>query len=116
MTTSAEQTEAVLGHHMQTFGATDLDGIMSDYTESSVVIAPDRTYRGLEEIRSFFAGMFPMVTPEFMAAFKMIKQEVSEDIAYVAWSVDGFFALGTDTLVVRDGKIAVQTVASHPAS
>ena len=116
MTTSAAQTEAVLGHHLQMFGATDLDGIMSDYTESSVFIAPDQTYRGMEEIRSFFAGMFPMVTPEFMAAFKMIKQEVSGDTAYILWSVDGFFALGTDTLVVKDGKIAVQTFATHPAS
>ena len=116
MTTSAAQTEGVLSHHLQMFGAADLDGIMSDYTESSVVIAPDRTYRGLEEIRSFFAGMFPMVTPEFMAAFKMIKQEVSGDTGYVAWSVDGFFALGTDTLVVKEGKIAVQTFAAHPAS
>ncbi len=116
MATSAGQTEAVLGHHLQMFGATDLDGIMSDYTESSVVIGPDRTYRGLEEIRSLFVGFFPMVTPEFMAAYKMIKQEVFGDTAYIVWSVDGFFALGTDTLVVRDGKIAVQTFALHPVS
>ena len=116
MTSSAQQTEAVLGHHLQMFGATDLDGVMSDYTESSVLMSPDQTLRGLEEIRSFFAKMFPMVTPEFMAAFKMIKQEVSGDTAYIVWSVDGFFALGTDTLVVKEGKIAVQTFAAHPAS
>ena len=88
---------------------------MSDFTESSVLIAPDQTYRGMEEIRSFYAGMFPMATPEFMAAYKMIKQEVSGDTAYLLWSVDGFFELGTDTFVVKDGKIAVQRFATHRA-
>ena len=116
MTTSAAQTEAILGHHLESFVATDLDGIMSDYTESSVLIAQDQTCRGLAEIRSFFAAMFPAVTPEFLAAFNMIKQEVAGDTAYIVWSVGGFFAMGTDTLVIKDGKIAVQTFAAHPAS
>jgi len=29
--------------------------------------------------------------------------------------VTGVFALGTDILVVKDGKIAVQTFVAHPA-
>ncbi len=113
---SSAETEAVFGHHMQMFGTTDLDGIMSDYTEDSVIMLQDQTCRGLAEIRALFEGMFPMVTPEFMAAFKMIRQEVVGDVAFTAWSVDDFFALGTDTLVIKDGKIAAQTVAMQPTS
>ena len=116
MTTNTAQTEAVLAHHLEMFTSKDLDGIMSDYTEDSVLIAQDQTCKGLAEIRSFYEAMFPMVTPEFLAAFKMVKQEISGDVAYIAWNVTGFFALGTDTLVVKDGKIAVQTFAAHPAS
>lgn len=116
MTSDQNQTEAVLGHHLQMFATTDLDGILSDFTESSVIIGPDQTFRGLKEIRSFFAEMFPMVTPEFMAAFKMRKQEISEDIAYITWSVPGHITLGTDTLMVKNGKIVVQTFVIQPAT
>ena len=115
MTTSAAQTEAVLGHHLQMLGSKDLDGIMSDYMESSVIIAPDKTYRGRGEIRALFNEMLPMATPEFLAAHNISKQEIIGDIAYIVWSADGFVALGTDTFVVKEGKIAVQTFALHPA-
>ena len=116
MTTNAAQTEAVLGHHMESFAAKDLDAILSDYTEDSVLITGDKTYKGVADIGTFFSAMFPGVTPEFLAAFKMVKQEISGDVAYVNWTVEGFITLGTDTLVVKDGKIAVQTLAIQPAS
>jgi len=35
---SSAETEAVLGHHMESFVATDLDAIMADFTEDSVLI------------------------------------------------------------------------------
>ena len=116
MTTNAAQTEAVLAHHMESFAATDVDAIMSDFTEDSVLITVDQTLKGLAEIRTFFVGMIPVVTPEFLASFNMVKQEISGDVAYVNWNVPGFFALGTDTLVIKNGKISVQTFAAHPAS
>lgn len=109
------ETEAVLGHHMESFAATDVDAIMSDFTEDSVLITGDQTLKGVAEIKTFFTGMFPMVTPEFLAAFKMVKQEIVDEVAYINWTVPGFIALGTDTLIVKNGKIAIQTFAAHPA-
>ena len=85
MITNTAQTVAVLGHHMEAFAATDLDAIMSDFTEDSVLITADQTLKGLAEIRTFFAAMFPGVTPEFLAAFNMVKQEISGDVAYINW-------------------------------
>lgn len=115
MTTSSAETEAILGHHLQSFVATDLDGIMSDYAESSVLISAEKTFKGVAEIRTFFEGMFPAVTPEFLAAFNMVKQEVVGDVAYINFTVPGFITLGSDTLVIKDGKIAVQAFTAQPA-
>ena len=112
---SSTETEAILGHHMESFAAKDLDAMMSDYTDSSVLITQDQTCKGLAEIRTFFDAMLTGVTPEFLAAFKMVKQEVVGDVAYINFTVEGFFALGTDTFVIKDGKIAVQTFTVHPA-
>ena len=45
----------------------------------------------------------------------MIRQEVEGDIAFIVWSVESKrvrIPLATDTYLVYDGKIAVQTYAA----
>jgi ketosteroid isomerase-like protein len=115
MTTNSSQTEAILGHHMESFATKDLDALMSDYVESSVLITAEKTYTGIAEIRTFFDAMLKGVTPEFLAAFKMVKQEIVGDVAYINFTVEGFLTLGSDTLVMKDGKIAVQVFTAQPA-
>jgi ketosteroid isomerase-like protein len=34
-------TESVLGHHLSSVGAGDVDAIMEDFTEDSVIFTPD---------------------------------------------------------------------------
>lgn len=41
------------------------------------------------------------------------KQEVRDDVAYMLWSAAPFVPFGADTVVVRDGKIAVHTFAPY---
>jgi hypothetical protein len=41
--TPVATTEAVLGHHLQCFGAGNLDGILSDYAPDAVMCAPNGT-------------------------------------------------------------------------
>jgi hypothetical protein len=46
------------------------------------------------------------------AMFSMKQQFVEDDHAYILWSAetaDNVYELGTDTFVVRDGKIVVQS-------
>src|SRR5688500_13035456 len=51
LSTSQESTQQVLDHHWKAFKANDLEGTMADYTEESFLITPDKTYKGLAEIR-----------------------------------------------------------------
>ena len=53
-------------------------------------------------------GRRPIVVPRLQS----LGEHVDGDIAYVWWKADGI-AFGTDTFVVRDGKIASQTVGLH---
>jgi len=44
----------------------------------------------------------------------MLRQDVEGDVAYIVWkaeTADNRHELGTDTFVVRDGKIVAQTFA-----
>ena len=109
-------TQEVLNHHLEAFSAGDVDAVMEDYTEQSVLIIPDVTLSGLDAIRAafteFFGGLFKPGTYEFT----MDRTDVSDEIAYIVWHSSNEGAdvlLGTDTFLVRDGKIAVQTFAAH---
>jgi ketosteroid isomerase-like protein len=86
----------------------DLDDVMADYTEDSVFISNlGGVIKGLEAIR----GVFSMSVGA-MAGFEAGVEHVDGEIAFVTWKAEGI-ALGTDTFVVRDGKVAAQTVVLH---
>ena len=107
-------TQAVLEHHLQCFGSGDLDGLLADYTPASVLMTPMGVLRGPSEMRGFFAT----VLAEFGqpgTTFAMQKVLVEGDCAFIFWDAetrDNRYESATDTFVVRDGRIAVQTFAA----
>ena len=106
-------TKDVLDHHIKCFGEGDLEGILSDYAPDAVLFTPDGPLKGADAIGPFFQAMLA----EFGkpgTAFSMKHQSVEGDYAYVLWTAetaDNVYELGTDTLVVRDGKIVAQSFA-----
>jgi hypothetical protein len=53
---SEESTSKVLEHHWEAFKANDLEGTMADYTEESVLITPDKTFRAFKKyVRILFS-------------------------------------------------------------
>ncbi len=109
------QTEATLAHHMQALGAGQLDELLSDYTEGSVLFSTFGRSHGLAEIRAFFETTLKTM-PGMVAAFQMVRQDVEGETAYIVWKAEPYVLMGSDTFVVRDGKIMVQTVATYMPS
>lgn len=101
-------TKKVLDHHLGAF-AKGLDEIMRDYAASSSILTHDKQYRGLAEIRGFFDGFVKSVKPGFWEVFKINAQTIDRDVAYLVWEAKPFVNQATDTLVIRGGKIVVQT-------
>jgi ketosteroid isomerase-like protein len=102
------QTKAVLAHHLQALTAKDLDATLSDYTEESVLFTQNGIFVGLDQLRGFFTEFIKLLTPEFMSNLA-IHQEARGDYAYLFFSSGAAVPLGTDTFVLRDGKIIAQT-------
>ena len=106
-----KSTKDVLDHHLKAFGERDLQGVLSDYAAGAVFFAPQGPLRGPDAIRPLFQAMMA----EFAkpgAAFSMKQQVVEGDYAYILWTAetaDNLYELGTDTFVVRDGKIVAQS-------
>ncbi len=111
-TDMTQQTQATLAHHLQALGQ-GTDAILSDYTENSILFTPNGPVRGLGELRTFFETFISNLPPGMMEAFEMVRQDVDGEIAYVLWKAEPFAPLGTDTFVVRNGKIMVQTFAAY---
>jgi len=108
-------TQDVIDSHLKCFGARDLEGILSDYAPDAVLFTPEGLLRGIEAIRTLFRALLA----EFGkpgAAFNLKHVSVEGDHGYILWSAetaDNVYELGTDTFVVRDGRIALQSFAGN---
>ena len=110
----AASTKDVLTHHLDCFGKGDLAGIMADYTAASRLFTPEGILRGQAEIQPLFVKLFEEFAKPGMS-FDMLRQEIDGDVAYIVWkaeTADNRFELGTDTFIVRNGKIVIQTFAA----
>lgn len=109
-------TEDVLNHHLQAFGQGDAEEAAKDYDDESVLVTQDGQVVGRvaiqEALTEMFAGIFKPGTYDF----EMDNSEITGDVAFVAWHADTAsheIPMGTDTFVVRDDTIAVQTFAAQ---
>ena len=110
---SEEQTKEVLDHHWQTFQSNDLDGVMADYSEESVLITPNGTYKGLNEIRENFVNAFALF-PKDSTTLQLDKSVIQQDVGYIIWQGTApkiKVTFGTDTFIIQNGKIVRQTFA-----
>ncbi|HEY7742113.1 MAG TPA: nuclear transport factor 2 family protein [Burkholderiales bacterium] len=115
---ATRSTRDVIDSHLRSFGERSLDGILSDYAPDAVLFTPQGPLRGIEAIKPLFQAMLA----EFGkpgARFSLNQLSVEGDHAYIVWAAetaDNVYELGTDTFVVRDGRIAVQSFAGHTRS
>lgn len=107
-------TEEVFQHHLEAFAAGDVDEILRDYGESTVVIYNDRVARGLDEIRGFFEHWLATLLPPG-CRFDLDHVQIVDDLVFITWTAESEkleFELGTDTFLIRDSKVLRQTVAA----
>ena len=108
-------TARTLAHHLESLVDGNVDAIMTDYSDSSVLITPDGPLRGLGEIRRLFSKIVGNMLPAG-SEFEVLRQEIEGDVAYTVWRGTSplfNFLIGTDTFIIRDGKIVCQTFAAQ---
>ena len=111
---SNELTKKVLEHHLAAVGENNLSSILDDYSEESIVITPDSTYIGLKQIESFLAGILPAF-PKEGTVLEIDRTVIENELAYIVWHAKTPIVevpLGTDTFIIEDGKIKLQTFAA----
>jgi len=108
------ETTEILDRQNLYFVKGDVDELMKDFSEQAKVFTPDGVLEGLDNIKNFYTEVTTNVLPPG-SDFKISRQEVRGQIAYIVWSAESKnyrFPLGTDTFVIKDGKIIAQTFAA----
>jgi ketosteroid isomerase-like protein len=106
-------TKETLHHHWEAFTTQDLDMVMEDYDDDSVVITNMGTFEGLDEIETLFTDIFDEYSQAGSTA-ELDLEEIVDDTAYIVWSgetPDNDYEFCTDTFRIEDGVITVQTFA-----
>lgn len=112
--TPSRTPQEVFAHHGAALAAGDLDEIVVDYTEDSVLLSPAGVARGKDAIRRVFATLLADL-PD--ANWDLKTQLFDEDVLFLQWTADSAVNRvddGVDTFVFRDGMIRAQTVRYTP--
>jgi hypothetical protein len=113
MSINTEQTLNVINNHLHAFMTNQGPDVLArDYDEQAILYAPDCVYRGVDEIRGFFEVFLGNLPKQALELFSMRSQQVNGEVGYIVWSVGKLIPLGTDTFVIKDGKIVQQTYAA----
>jgi ketosteroid isomerase-like protein len=117
MTTESSTTETVVRNHVQAFvERKGIAAIVRDYADDAQLHTETRSYRGKDEIAEFFANFVTALPDGAIDRFALRTLRVDGDLAYITWSAGAGVPLGTDTFLVRGGKIVSQTVAVYAAT
>jgi len=111
----SDASKNLLVNHLNSFQDNDLETLMRDYTNESLLVTHDATFTGLEEIKTFFVHLISHF-PKQKSSFELDKMVVNDGMAFIVWhaktpSLD--VPLGTDTFIIQDGKIHRQTFAGQ---
>jgi predicted SnoaL-like aldol condensation-catalyzing enzyme len=104
-------TRTLLQRHLSAFLDNDLETVLSDYTDESTLVTADATYTGRQAIRGFFARLIPLF-PRQQSRLDLDRMVVDGELAFIVWHATTpavKVTLGTDTFVLKDGKIHRQT-------
>ena len=117
----AMSTKEVLERHLKYFGDGDLAGLLADYVPDTVVFRPNGfggPGGGVAKGPTALRAVFSIVLAEFArpgTRFEMRQQAIEGDYGYIVWEAEtaqNVYELGSDTFIVKDGKIVAQSIAA----
>ena len=107
-------TRQFMADRLAAFGSGNVEALLAQYRADAVVITPEGTLRGANQIR----GMIEGVVGEFAVPgvkFELLHQAAEGPVANFVWKAEtlkNVYDLGVETYLLEDGKVAFQTFAA----
>ncbi|MGV0734500.1 nuclear transport factor 2 family protein [Mycolicibacter sinensis] len=106
----ARTPQEIFDHHLHALIARDVDDLLTDYTDDSVLITAAGVATGLGGIRAAFSQLSDALAA---AVFDIKSKTYHDEILLLEWTLDspGFQVDGVDTFVFGEDSIRVQTIS-----
>jgi ketosteroid isomerase-like protein len=99
----------IINRHMAAIARSDVNVIMADYADDAVLLFDGKAIQGKAAIHDVIAAAFaPSAGAHTAAEIKTLKIWQEGSIGFTNWQRGS--ATGSDSFVIRNGKIAVQAV------
>lgn len=105
----------IINHHLTAFRAGDVDEVLADYAEGSLLLTSNGPIVGLEGLREFFTGLVTGMFQPGTYEIAIDDLEVEGSTALLVWhgtTQEANVPFAVDTFVVEGDKIALQTFAA----
>lgn len=119
-TSREQQSLELFNRHVAAFASGDLDAVLDDFGEHSVVITPDGVFEGRDQIRSVYQGLlaeFGTIDRGDSPGIVLDALLVRDDTIFITWHGESkrhVFPFGTDTFICDGGKFVRQSISFPP--
>lgn len=112
---TAEVTKAVWAQHVARATAGDIDAVMEDFSDDSVMVTPRGSLEGKTAIRGFFEEFLAGFTPEIAESTVVNSETVHGKVVVFNFTIGAAGRTFHDTALIEDGKIKVLATVDYPA-
>lgn len=115
-----QQALDIFNRHVAAFFSGNLDAVLDDFGEYSIVFTPDGVFEGRERIRSVYQKLlaeFGTIDKGDSPGIVVEQLMVRDDTIFISWHAESkhlVFPFGTDTFVCSGDKFARQSIAFTP--
>jgi hypothetical protein len=112
---SKRSTLEVVEHHNKALNSGNLEETLLDYKEDSFIMTPGGLVSGLKAIREFFdANIKGHLPPETKMKYHTVTS--NGKLGYTRWEATSpyvTYLMGSDTFIVENGKIVMQSFCGY---
>jgi ketosteroid isomerase-like protein len=119
---TAQEKEVLdaFNRHVAAFNSGNVDAVLKDFGEHSVVLTPDGVFEGRDRIRMLYQNLlaeFGVIDHGDSPGFALDVLHVRHDTLFIAWHAESkrrVFPFGTDTFVCNGARFERQSIAFSP--
>lgn len=110
-----DSAKAVWDRHLEAGLAGDIDAVMEDFTDESVIVTEDGVIAGEAAIRTFFEELLADMSPEVADSVVVNFEHVHEGVVVSNFTVGAWGRTLHDTAMIEDEHIRVLTTVGYAA-
>ena len=110
--TDADAASVVLDY-LNALSGENVDAIVGHYADDAILFTQEGSFRGGAELHRYFTEHLRTRSRDRVNTFEILQHAIVDNTVYVLWRAEPYVAFASDSYVVRNGRIVLQTWASR---